>query len=178
MIAAPRFIRRRLFLTATLASLLLVLPSARADGCPPGTSHTDEGTCEAFASNDSEIDYVSTPSGLRYLVVDGGSSEAQAARSPQSGQRVSAHYTGWTGGFDRGAPFDSSRRKGSPFSFVVGRGKVIQGWEEAISSMVKGERRRLIIPPELGYGDAGAGGVIPPGATLYFDVELVDIWDE
>ncbi len=96
-----------------------------------------------------------------------------------AGQTAVVHYTGWL--YDpsapqhRGTKFDSSRDKGQPFRFVVGAGRVIKGWDEGVAGMTVGGRRELIVPAHLGYGDAGAGGVIPPGATLLFDVELLAI---
>lgn len=96
-----------------------------------------------------------------------------------SGQTAVVHYTGWL--YDpsapqhRGTKFDSSRDKGQPFRFVVGAGRVIKGWDEGVAGMTVGGRRELIVPAQLGYGAAGAGGVIPPGATLLFDVELLAI---
>ena len=78
-------------------------------------------------------------------------------------------------GFDSPKKFDSSRDRGRPFQFAVGKGQVIRGWDEAFSTMAVGERRQIIIPARLGYGDRGAGGIIPGGATLYFDVELLGI---
>ena len=94
---------------------------------------------------------------------------------PPQGSTVRAHYTGWLDGFDSPKKFDSSRDRGRPFSFKVGAGQVIRGWDEAFSEMRVGERRQIVLPPSLGYGERGAGGIIPGGATLYFDVELLAI---
>ena len=95
------------------------------------------------------------------------------------GQMAVVQYTGWLyepGATDhKGKQFDSSRNAGQPFKFPVGTGSVIKGWDQGVPGMKIGESRRLTIPPDLAYGDSGAGGVIPPGATLVFDVELVGI---
>jgi FKBP-type peptidyl-prolyl cis-trans isomerase FkpA len=103
-----------------------------------------------------------------------GSGAAVAA-----GQKAVVQYTGWlyeTSAPDKkGTEFDSSRNAGQPFSFLVGAGQVIKGWDQGVVGMKVGGRRRLTIPADLAYGDAGAGGVIPPGATLIFDVDLVAV---
>ena len=113
----------------------------------------------------------STPSGLQYedTVVGTG---AQATK----GNSVTVHYTGWL--FQngvQGAKFDSSKDRNDPFVFSLGAGMVIRGWDEGVAGMLVGGARTLIIPPDLGYGARGAGGVIPPNATLKFDVELLGI---
>jgi FKBP-type peptidyl-prolyl cis-trans isomerase FkpA len=107
--------------------------------------------------------------------------ELKAGSGPaiKSGQQAVVHYTGWL--FSESAPdnkgqkFDSSRDRGEPFDFPLGRGHVIKGWDQGVAGMQAGGQRRLVIPAELGYGARGAGGVIPPNATLVFDVELVSI---
>ena len=110
---------------------------------------------------------ITTPSGLQYIEIEEGT-----GATPQAGQTVIVHYTGT---LQDGTKFDSSRDRNQPFSFPLGAGRVIRGWDEGISTMRVGGRRQLIIPPDLGYGSRGAGGVIPPNATLVFDVELLRI---
>ena len=107
-----------------------------------------------------------TESGLRMIIHKEGNGQA-----PSVGQTVSVHYTGI---LEDGTQFDSSHDRGRPFSFPLGQGKVIKGWDEALALMSKGEKRTLIIPPDIGYGEQGAGGRIPPNATLIFEVELID----
>lgn len=108
-----------------------------------------------------------TASGLEYIEIEAGMG-AQA----ESGKTVHVHYTGK---FQNGQVFDSSIPRGEPLSFQLGAGRVIKGWDEGIALMKVGGKAQLIIPPHLGYGERGAGGVIPPNATLVFDVELVDV---
>ena len=114
---------------------------------------------------------ITTPSGLQFEdTVTGTGAEAKA------GQQVSVHYTGWL--YDdgvKGAKFDSSKDRNDPFEFALGGGQVIKGWDEGVQGMKVGGTRVLVIPPALGYGARGAGGVIPPNATLMFEVELLGV---
>ena len=114
---------------------------------------------------------ITTPSGLQYedtVVGEGAVAEA--------GQRVAVHYTGWLyENGEAGGKFDSSKDRGQPFVFPLGAGHVIKGWDEGLQGMAVGGTRRLVIPSELGYGARGAGGVIPPNATLLFEVELLSV---
>jgi FKBP-type peptidyl-prolyl cis-trans isomerase FkpA len=113
---------------------------------------------------------ITTPSGLQYEdTTPGTGTEAKA------GHHVHVHYTGWLyNNGTQGAKFDSSVDRNDPFAFSLGAGMVIKGWDEGVAGMKIGGKRTLVIPPELGYGARGAGGVIPPNATLKFDVELLD----
>jgi FKBP-type peptidyl-prolyl cis-trans isomerase FkpA len=111
---------------------------------------------------------VKTASGLQYWEIKTGEGETAA-----KGQMVRVHYTGW---LTDGSKFDSSVDRGQPFVFALGAGRVIKGWDEGVAGMKVGGKRQLRIPPELGYGERGAGGgLIPPNATLIFDVELLGI---
>lgn len=123
----------------------------------------EESVTEAAGAENT----VTTDSGLQYVVIEEGD-----GASPQTGQRVFVHYVGT---LEDGTKFDSSRDRGKPFDFTIGQGQVIKGWDEGVGDMKVGDRRKLIIPPDLGYGARGAGGVIPPNATLIFDVELLRI---
>jgi len=120
-----------------------------------------------FSATDSEI---TTGSGLKYVDEVVGTGE-----SPSPGKIVSVHYTGW---LENGTQFDSSRGedRGQPFEFPIGVGRVIKGWDEGVMTMKVGGKRKLIIPPDLGYGATGAGrGRIPPNSTLIFEVELLGV---
>jgi peptidylprolyl isomerase len=114
---------------------------------------------------------ITTPSGLQMTDTNIGT-----GAQPKQGQTAVVHYTGWlyTNGA-KGKKFDSSVDRGSPFEFPVGAGRVIKGWDEGVATMKVGGKRTLVIPPQLGYGERGAGGVIPPNATLIFDVELLGV---
>ena len=119
----------------------------------------------------AEEDFITTESGLKYRDTKVGE-----GASPAPGDTVKVHYTGWLEGFDSEKKFDSSYDRRSPLQFKVGTRQVISGWDEALLTDMKvGTKRQVIIPPELGYGSRGAGGVIPPGATLYFNMELVGV---
>jgi len=110
---------------------------------------------------------VTTSSGLQYIDLKVG-----LGPTAQAGQTVSVHYTGW---LENGKKFDSSVDRGQPFSFPLGAGRVIKGWDEGVQGMKVGGKRKLIIPSQLGYGARGAGAAIPPNATLIFEVELLGV---
>jgi peptidylprolyl isomerase len=111
------------------------------------------------------------PSGLQYTVIKEGT-----GATPTKGQHVTVHYTGWLEENGKeGKKFDSSVDRGKPFTFIIGQGQVIKGWDEGVLSMKIGEKRRLVIPSNLGYGPHGFPGAIPGGATLIFDVELLSV---
>ena len=110
---------------------------------------------------------IKTPSGLTIEDLIVGTGDAAGA-----GQKVSVHYAGWT---TDGKKFDSSKDRGQAFIFALGRGEVIRGWDEGVAGMKVGGKRKLTIPPDLGYGARGAGGAIPPNATLLFEVELLAV---
>jgi peptidylprolyl isomerase len=147
-----------------LIVLLLLLVAIAIPACAQKeTSAVAEKKGEPAASAKT----VKTPSGLAYMELVPGNGP-----SPVTGKQVKVHYTGW---LENGTKFDSSVDRGEPFIFTIGAGQVIQGWDEGVMSMKVGGKRKLIIPSQLGYGSAGAGGVIPPNATLIFEVELLDV---
>jgi FKBP-type peptidyl-prolyl cis-trans isomerase FkpA len=147
---------RRVWTAALLAGCVLAAGACKQKGN------------EAMATNEQGSGpSVKTASGLQYQVLKEGSG-AEA----KPGKTVSVHYTGW---LTDGTKFDSSVDRNQPFAFGLGRGMVIRGWDEGVAGMKVGEKRKLTIPPDLGYGAAGAGGVIPPNATLVFDVELLKV---
>lgn len=125
-------------------------------------------------SREARIELVELDNGLKYLLLAAG-----AGAAIEAGQNAMVHYTGWL--YDeslsegKGEKFDSSRDRGQPFSFQLGAGRVIKGWDQGVAGMKVGERRMLTIPADLGYGSRGAGGAIPPDADLLFDVELLGI---
>ena len=121
----------------------------------------------AFSIDEVAMSTTTSPSGLIIEEVTVGEGDAAAA-----GQKVTVHYTGW---LTDGKKFDSSKDRGDPFIFPLGKGHVIKGWDEGVQGMKVGGKRKLTIPPALGYGARGAGGAIPPNATLMFDVELLGV---
>jgi peptidylprolyl isomerase len=130
-----------------------------------GTIAPSTGVAQSMAKS------TTLASGLQIIDMAVGS-----GASPKSGETCVMHYTGWlyVNG-QKGAKFDSSVDRGQPFEFPIGVGRVIKGWDEGVSTMKVGGKRTLIIPPDLGYGARGAGGVIPPNATLIFEVELLNV---
>lgn len=125
-------------------------------------------TTNAFSKEEKMSgDIQETPSGLKYIVIEPGEGD-----KPEKGKKVKVHYTGK---LEDGSVFDSSTKRGVPIEFTLGVGQVIKGWDEGIADMKVGEKRQLIIPPDLGYGPNGHPPVIPPNSTLIFDVELVEI---
>jgi peptidylprolyl isomerase len=151
--------------------LVAAVACAALAGCSQATeqnnSAADQGGDTAAISTDAKV---STPSGLKYTILKEAPAGAPVAKA---GDTVSMLYTGY---LTNGTMFDStSKRNNEPFEFKLGVGQVIKGWDEGVAGMKVGEKRKLVIPSELGYGSQGAGGAIPPNATLIFDVELLGI---
>jgi FKBP-type peptidyl-prolyl cis-trans isomerase len=156
---------QKLFLLPAIFAIL-----ALASGC--GSSEKSGASTASGTSSPSSPAKVTgepktTPSGLQYWDIVTGTGETAVPGKP-----VSVHYTGW---LTSGEKFDSSVDRGKPFVFTLGAGQVIKGWDEGVAGMKAGGKRQLRIPPSLGYGENGAGGVIPPNATLIFDVELIEV---
>lgn len=150
--------RRSLFLSLFI---VLTFSAAIAQAAPD----PKEGKIEKSEAGKEKTE--KTPSGLEYVDLTQGT-----GASPQKGQMVVVHYTGW---LTNGKKFDSSVDRAEPFEFQIGVGQVISGWDEGVSTMKVGGKRKLTIPPGLAYGKRGAGGVIPPDATLIFEVELLKV---
>lgn len=159
------------FVAVILVAVLLALGCGKEDAqsdVAQETARMEQAQPEQTGpAQVSENQYKTTDSGLKYAILKKSEGE-----KPQSGQTVAVHYSGW---LPDGKNFDSSYKRNQPFEFILGQRQVIQGWDEGISLLRKGEKAQLVIPPELGYGQRGVHGVIPPNSTLIFDVELVDI---
>ncbi len=158
--------------TPTTAPTATSVPTPTAESDANGaaveqSSAAPESGSDTTPNEVSMEEYTTTPSGLQYKDLTVGDGEAARA-----GVTAVVHYTGWL--LD-GSKFDSSVDRGTPFEFPLGAGRVIRGWDEGVASMNVGGKRELIIPADLAYGDRGAGGVIPPGATLKFEVELLGL---
>lgn len=162
-----------------LAGLIVIAALALAacnGGGGSSTDSTPNGDATPAANGgdmrdgppDVSGDPITTGSGLQFIEIERGTGD-----SPKATETVVVHYTGW---LEDGTKFDSSVDRGEPFVFTIGTGQVIRGWDEGIATLQVGGKRRLIIPPDLAYGDTGAGGgLIPPNATLIFDVELLEV---
>ena len=150
-----------------LLAILLLSSGLSGWGTLSATALATEEGKTMEPSKDAGAKEIVTPTGLKYADLEVG-----AGAQAKAGDIVEVHYTGWL--LD-GTKFDSSRDSNRPFRFKLGAGQVIKGWDEGVAGMKVGGKRKLTIPPELGYGRQGAGGVIPPGATLIFEVELLGI---
>lgn len=152
------------------AIIALLALSLAILGCKKAEKQPEEKTAAAPSVEETQVEpgkTVITASGLNYVdLVVGTGAVAEA------GKTVVVHYTGW---LEDGTKFDSSVDRNKPFEFQLGAGRVIKGWDEGVVGMKEGGKRKLIIPPELGYGERGAGGRIPPNAVLIFEVELLEV---
>lgn len=151
--------------TASLFVTLLVTAAAAFADATPAPEPTP-----GIPPLPAAIQWHTTASGLQYADTVLGKGEP-----PRDGQIAVVHFTGW---LDDGTRFDSTRERNRPFGFPVGSGQVIKGWDEAVRTMKAGGKRRLIVPPALGYGESGLGGLVPPNAKLVFDIELIRIIDK
>ena len=155
-------------LCGTCAHWALIALIPMAIGC------TATAATAPTSASEGQSKLNATPENLQKIDVKQGTGTEAVA-----GHTVVVHYTGWLYDSSKpdshGAKFDSSRDRNAPFSFALGAGRVIKGWDQGVAGMKVGGQRTLVIPPQLGYGARGAGGVIPPNATLIFDVELIDV---
>lgn len=153
----------RIFSIMTLGAMSAIgLLGAILSGADPAGAEDKKGDAPMTSAQE-----ITTPSGLKYVDLQVGSGNLAV-----TGSLVTVDYTGW---LTNGTKFDSSVDRRQPFSFPLGAGRVIKGWDEGVAGMKVGGKRKLTIPPDLGYGARGAGGVIPPNATLLFDVELLEV---
>lgn len=153
-----------LSITAVALSFFTIVPSSTA---APQQHEGIKLAQQVFPQGPDNEGFYTSSTGLKFKDAKVGDGPR-----PQRGQKVIVHYTGW---LTNGQKFDSSVDRGQPFDFVLGAGAVIKGWDEGVAGMHVGGQRRLVIPPQLGYGANGAGGVIPPNATLVFDVQLLGV---
>ena len=160
--------------TATMAALLMAACSRK-----PASEAAPAPAAEVAAGETAAAPATPTPSGSETMDLKKTDLAPGTGAEISSGQTALVHYTGWL--YDervadkRGEEFDSSVERGEPFTFLLGAGQVIRGWDDGVAGMKVGGQRTLTIPPDMGYGARGAGGAIPPNATLVFDVELLDV---
>lgn len=155
--------KKIILLSAAAASTLILTSCGENENICKNPEVTAQGN-QTMADNKAQT-------GLKSEVLQPG-----AGASPEAGQKVTVHYTGWLDNNGQpGTKFDSSLDRNQPFTFTIGVGQVIKGWDQGVMEMKVGEKRRLTIPAELGYGANGAGRIIPPNATLIFDVELLKV---
>jgi FKBP-type peptidyl-prolyl cis-trans isomerase FkpA len=167
----PRRTRRDVLRGAwvvVLTALLIPPPAGAQTGQPPAKAPADASSTNLSSKIGAQVNELK-----KIDLKQGDGAEAVA------GKAVIVHYTGWlydpAAADGHGAKFDSSFDRRVPFGFILGTGKVIKGWDEGVAGMKVGGKRTLVIPPQMGYGERGAGGVIPPNATLLFDVELIEV---